>query len=113
MNNEFQVIVVNPNRCINCETCMEICSFVHETDYIPLIKRIIGVRKRIETEWAISCDLCKGMKEEFIDPMIGKIPQCIDACPHNAIFISIIDSSENESRIDAINRVFNLNYESN
>ena len=103
---EFQVIVVNPDRCVNCETCMEICSFVHETDFTLLTKRIIGTRKRIELEWAIACDLCREMKKQFVDPEIGKKPQCVDVCPHNAIFISIIESFKNESRNEALRRVF-------
>lgn len=104
---EFQVIVVNPDRCVNCETCMEICSFIHETYFTPLNRRIIGTRRRIELEWAIACDLCMGMKEPFIDPEIGKKPQCVDACPKNAIFLGTIDCVENESRNEAIRRVFN------
>jgi Fe-S-cluster-containing dehydrogenase component len=108
---EFQVIIVNPDRCVNCETCMEICSFVHETDFIPLMKRIMGTRKRIELEWAIACDLCRGMKSHFVDPEIGKKPQCVDTCPHNAIFVAIIDSFEDESKIEAIKRVFNQKLE--
>jgi len=114
MNNkrkEFEIIVLNPNRCMNCETCMEICSFVHEAEYIPLNKKVIGVRTRIELEWAISCDLCRGMKEQFIDPEVGKKPQCIDACPHNAIFVSSLKVSAKESRMEAIHRVFNQNSE--
>ena len=111
MQKEFQIIVVNPNRCTNCETCMEICAFVHQTDFIPLLKRIMETRKRIELEWAIACDLCKGMKEHYVDPEIGKKPQCVNACPHNAIFLSIIEAFENESRNEAINRIFNQNYE--
>ena len=104
---EFQVIVVNPKRCSDCESCMTICAFVHDRDYIPLERRVIGTRQRIELEWAISCDLCKGVKEDYLDTGIGKHPQCIPACPHQAIFIGTIDSLENESRIDAIKRVFN------
>ena len=108
---EFQVIVVNPDRCVNCETCMEICSFVHETDFIHLTKKIMGTRMRIELEWAISCDLCAGMKEQFIDIKEGKKPQCIEVCPENAIFTSIIESVGKESRSEAIRRVFNQNNE--
>jgi len=104
---EFQVIVVNPKRCSDCESCMTICAFVHERNYIPLEKRVVGKRKRIELEWAISCDLCQGAKAEYIDPEIGKQPQCIASCPHQAIFVGTIDSLENESRIDAIKRIFN------
>ncbi len=103
---EHQVIVVNPDRCVDCESCMTVCSFVHERNYIPLKNKIIGSRKRVELEWAISCDLCKGMKEHFIDNKEGKKPQCIKACPHNAIFITILDSLEGESRMEAIKRIF-------
>ncbi len=103
---EYHVIVVNPRRCVNCESCMEICSFVHEKDFIPLNKRIIGARIRIELEWAISCDLCRGMKDYFIDPETGKKPQCVDVCPQNAIFVSTLEAYENESRMEAIHRSF-------
>ena len=104
---EFQVLIVNPRRCMNCKMCMEICALVHESEYIHLTKRIIGSRKRIELECALFCDLCTEMKEEFIDPNLGGKPQCIEACPNNAIFIGIIESYKNESRREAINRIFN------
>ena len=104
---EFQVIVVNPKRCSDCDSCMTICAFVHDRDYIPLERKAVGTRQRIELEWAILCDLCRSAKEEYLDLEIGKQPQCIPACPHQAIFISTIDSWENESRINAIKRVFN------
>ncbi|MFX1277203.1 MAG: hypothetical protein ACFFBP_05940 [Promethearchaeota archaeon] len=103
---EFQVIVVNPKRCTDCETCMSICSFIHDNVYIPLNKRIIGARKRIELEWAISCDLCKGINENFIDTMKNNEPQCILACPHSAIFLGSVERIGNESRMEAIKRIF-------
>ena len=103
---EYQVIIVNPKRCTNCETCMEICAFIHGNKYVPLNKRIIGMRMRIELEWAISCDMCKGMKEEYINSEVEKTPQCISVCPKNAIFISTLESFGDESRNEAINRVF-------
>ncbi len=103
---EHQVIVVNPDRCVDCESCMTVCSFVHERNYIPLKNKIIGSRKRVELEWAISCDLCKGMKEQFINNE-GKEPQCIKACPHQAIFVSTLNTLEGESRMEAIKRIFN------
>lgn len=104
---EFQIIVINPDRCVDCESCMTVCSFVHERAYIPLKNKIIGKRKRVELEWAISCDLCKGMKEQFIDTNEGKKPQCIKACPHQAIFVSTLNTLEGESRMEAIKRIFN------
>jgi Fe-S-cluster-containing dehydrogenase component len=103
---EYQVIIMNPNRCVNYETCMEICTLVHESKYFPLTKRIIGMRVRIEMEWVISCDLCSEMKDEFIDRELGRKPQCVDMCPNNAIFIGALESYGNESRSEAINRIF-------
>lgn len=103
---EFQIIVINPDRCVDCESCMTVCSFVHEMPYIPLKDKTIGSRKRIELEWAISCDLCKGMKEQFIDTKEGKKPQCIKACPHQAIFVTTLKALEGESKIEAIKRIF-------
>lgn len=108
--NEYQVIVVAPNRCNDCETCMSICAMVHAAKYVPLDKRIIGGRVRIEPEWAITCDLCVGMKEEYVDPEIGKQPQCVAACPHFAIYVATIEASVDETRMDAIKREFQIKY---
>ena len=107
MPKEFQIIIINPDRCVDCETCMTVCSFVHGRPYIPLKKKIIGKRKRVELEWAISCDLCKGMKEQYIDAKEGKAPQCVKSCPHQAIFVSTLNTLEGESKIEAIKRIFN------
>lgn len=104
---EYQVIVINPKKCLDCETCMEICSLVHGSKYIYLTKRIIGFRKRIEIEWAIFCDLCLEMNDEFVDPILGKIPQCVDKCPNFAIFIATLEPYGNESRMETIKRIFN------
>ncbi len=106
---EIQVIVINPRRCTDCETCMSICSFVHNTNYKHLKTRIIGARKRIELEWALSCDLCKGALEAFKISIESNEPQCISACPNNAIFLATIKRIDDESRIEAIKRVFSQN----
>jgi len=103
---EFQVIVINPERCTDCETCMSICSFVHDINYKPIKTRIIGVRKRIELEWAISCDLCKGVIKEFKSSENNDEPHCISACPNNAIFLATIEKINDESRFKAIKREF-------
>jgi Fe-S-cluster-containing hydrogenase component 2 len=105
---EFQVIVINPRRCTDCETCMTICSFVHDTNYKHLKTRIIGARKRIELEWALFCDLCKGTLEKFKNSTESNEPQCITACPNKAIFLVSIERINEESRIEAIKRVFSL-----
>ena len=98
--------MINPRRCTDCETCMSICSFVHGMNYKHLKTRIIGVRKRVELEWALACDLCKGALEEFKKSIESSEPQCISVCPNNAIFLTTIDRINNESRIEAIKRVF-------
>ena len=55
-----------------------------------------------------ACDMCEGMKEDYIDPAVGKQPQCIAACPHFAIFLTTIEAEVGESRMDAIKREFNI-----
>ena len=92
---------------------MSLCAFVHSAKYIPLEKRVVGRRVRIEPEWAIMCDLCEGMKEEFVDPEIGRTPQCIPTCPHFAVCLSTIEAEDNESRTDAIKRIFKLDNSTN
>ena len=86
---------------------MTICAFIHGNDYVPLTKRILGMRKRIELEWAISCDLCQGMRKEYMDSETEKTPQCIIACPADAIFLGTIESVGNVSRIESIKEAFN------
>jgi len=88
---------------------MSICSFVHDTNYKSLKTRIIGIRNRIELEWAISCDLCKGIIKEFKSSEDNDEPQCISACPNSAIFLATIEKINDESRFEAIKRVFSRN----
>ncbi|MFW9989681.1 MAG: hypothetical protein ACFFC3_13580 [Candidatus Odinarchaeota archaeon] len=102
----YSVIIVNADKCTYCESCMSICSFVHGTKYIPLERRIIGKRIRNEIEWGIKCDLCIGMKEEFVDFKIGKTPQCESVCSSNAISFGSIKAQKNETRLEALKRVF-------
>ena len=47
------------------------------------------------------------MKEDFIDPEIGeKEPQCIAVCPKEAITLKNVEQIGEESRIDAVKRLF-------
>ena len=105
---EYQIIVITPDRCTNCETCMNICSFVHDSKFIPLEKRIVGIRTRLEREWAIACDLCEHMRVELIEPDSEPQPQCVSACPLFAIFIGTIEAYDNETKSEAMKRIFNL-----
>ncbi|MBD3341709.1 MAG: hypothetical protein GF353_21570 [Candidatus Lokiarchaeota archaeon] len=103
---EYRILIVNPKRCVDCEACMDICAFVHNRDYIPLVNRVIGKRERVEEEWAIGCDLCLGMKDKYVNDKEEKEPQCVVACPAKALFIGTIPALKNESRNQAIRRIF-------
>ena len=105
---EYQIISIIPNRCINCDTCMSICSLVHDSKYLSLEQRVIGARTRQEKEFAISCDLCEHIKEEFLDSNTRPQPQCITVCPVQAIFITTIIAYDYESSSEALKRIFNL-----
>ena len=66
-------IAVDTERCIGCGFCVRACDF-----------GVISLH--IESQKALICDLCEGMKEEFIDPAVGeKKPQCVEVCPQKAI----------------------------
>jgi len=61
----------------------------------------------MSTQKAICCDLCENMREEFIDDESGKIePQCILVCPKEAISLKDVEQIGEESRIDAVKRLF-------
>jgi hypothetical protein len=47
------------------------------------------------------------MKEEFIDPEVGKRePQCIALCPKEAISLKSVEQIGEETRIQAVKRLF-------
>ncbi len=61
----------------------------------------------ITSQKAITCDLCESMKEEYIDEENGKIePQCILVCPKEAISLKDVEQIGEETRIDAVKRLF-------
>ena len=61
----------------------------------------------LETQKALVCDLCENMKDEFIDEGTGiKEPQCILVCPKEAISLKNVEQIGEETRIDAVKRLF-------
>ena len=87
-------IVVDDDKCNGCAYCIRACEF--------------GVMSlHMATQKAITCDLCLSMKEEFIDEASGKIePQCILVCPKEAISLKDVEQIGEETRIDAVKRLF-------
>ena len=61
----------------------------------------------LETQKALVCDLCENMKDEFVDDESGiKEPQCILVCPKEAISLKDVEQIGEETRIDAVKRLF-------
>ncbi len=86
-------ILVDDDKCNGCGFCIRACDF----GVITL---------HIESQKAIICDLCEGMKEDFIDPEVGKKePQCIAVCPKEAISLKSVEQIGEETRIDAVKRL--------
>ncbi len=92
--NDEGSIVVDDDKCNGCGFCVRACDF--------------GVMSlNIDTMKAITCDLCEDMKDEFIDPEVGKKePQCIAVCPKEAISLKNVEQIGEETRIDAVKRLF-------
>lgn len=87
-------IVVDDDKCNGCGFCVRACDF-----------GVINLH--LSTQKALVCDLCKDMKEEFIDPEVGKIePQCIAVCPKEAISLKNVTQIGEETRIEAAKRLF-------
>ena len=75
-----EFIVVNPDKCIGCELCETVCSFVHEGVFNPLHARIKRVRIEPIVNIALSCQKCED-------------PDCVNACPQKALEKSEKDGS--------------------
>lgn len=86
-------IVIDEDRCTGCGFCIRACPF--------------GViTMHLESKCAIACDLCENMKDEFIDPEVGKKePQCIVWCPKEAISLKTVEQIGEESRTAAVRRL--------
>ncbi|MHA1459166.1 MAG: 4Fe-4S dicluster domain-containing protein [Promethearchaeota archaeon] len=87
-------IVVDEDKCNGCGFCVRACDF--------------GVMSlHLSTMKALTCDLCEGMKEDFIDPEVGKKePQCIAVCPKEAIALLNVVQIGEGTRIEAAKKLF-------
>jgi len=87
-------IVVDEDKCNGCGFCVRACDF--------------GVMSlHLDTMKALTCDLCEGMKEDFIDPEVGKKePQCIAVCPKEAISLKNVVQISEGTRIEAAKKLF-------
>lgn len=86
-------IIIDAKKCNGCAFCSRACDF----GVITL---------HLETQKAITCDLCEGMKDEFVDPTKGKKePQCVEVCPKEAVALKSVEQIGEESRIDAVKRL--------
>jgi len=87
-------ITVDEDKCNGCGFCIRACDF-----------GVISLH--LDNQKALVCDLCENMREEFIDPEVGKPePQCIEMCPREAIALKTVEQIGEETRIDAVKRLF-------
>jgi formate dehydrogenase iron-sulfur subunit len=87
-------IIVESDKCNGCAFCVRACDF-----------GVISLN--INDQKALVCDLCDNMRDEFIDPEVGKKePQCIAVCPKEAISLKNVEQIGEETRIEAVKRLF-------
>jgi len=86
-------IIVDDDKCNGCGYCCRACEFGAMTMHVI-------------TQKALTCDLCENMKEEFVEEGGKKEPQCIVVCPKEAITLKNVEQIGEESRIDAVKRLF-------
>ncbi len=87
-------ILCDDDKCNGCGFCVRACDFGVMTLHIA-------------TQKALVCDLCEDMKEDYIDPEVGKKePQCIAVCPKEAISLKNVVQIGEETRMDAAKKLF-------
>ena len=69
---KWKLISGDPSKCVGCCVYEYVCSMEHEKTYNPTKSRIRVVRLTTYVNLAIACRLCED-------------PQCVDACPRNAL----------------------------
>jgi len=70
-------IEINPDRCMGCMTCCNVCSFTHEGEFNPG-----GARLKIT--WNLSPGEVEGQVLESCD-LCGGTPECVRWCPVGAL----------------------------
>jgi Fe-S-cluster-containing dehydrogenase component len=98
-DDETGSILLIEEKCDGCAYCIRACEY----GVITL---------HLDNQKAITCDLCEEMKDEFIDPEVGaKEPQCIVVCPKEAISLKNVEQIGEETRIEAVKRLFPEEFE--
>jgi Fe-S-cluster-containing dehydrogenase component len=71
---------IEADLCRDCEACMLVCSLLHEGESNPLLSRVL-VRKDMQ-RFKFNIILCQQCQTS------GDSPECMQACPSEAIFIA-------------------------
>ena len=88
-----KMVHIDEDKCDGCGFCAQACDF-------GAIVMHTGTKK------VAICDLCEGMRPEYIDTEDGKpTPQCIEVCPKEAISLKSIKQIGQETRMDAVKRL--------
>jgi Fe-S-cluster-containing hydrogenase component 2 len=74
--NTWEILVVDPRRCVGCEICESVCSFAHDGIFNPVNSRINRVRIEPVINTVINCLKCFEKS--------GK-PECVTSCELNAL----------------------------
>ncbi len=69
---KWEILVVDPRRCVGCEICESVCSFAHDGVFNPANSRINRVRIEPVINNAMNCLKCKD-------------PACVKACDLNGL----------------------------
>ena len=71
-NTDFDTVMIDPDKCINCASCAMTCPFgvirYHEDTYAPP-KKVVAVK----------CDNCISRQA------MGLVPACVEVCKSNAL----------------------------
>ena len=68
----WDVLIIDPHRCVGCEICESVCSFAHDGIFNPINSRINRVRIEPIINTTINCLKCTD-------------PECVTACDLNAL----------------------------
>ena len=69
---KWDILVIDPRRCVGCEICESVCSFAHDGEFNPVNSRINRVRIEPVINSTINCLKCYE-------------PECVEACDLNAL----------------------------
>ena len=70
--NTWEVLVIDPRKCVGCEICESVCSFAHDEIFNPINSRIYRVRIEPVVNSVLACLKCQD-------------PACVESCELNAL----------------------------